>query len=94
MIGSFRSMSSTISRRLACLGGGERGQAAVSASLGRVRVSVHDAHSPAPARVHCDQPIAFGHMKIGAQLILAGVDRAAVLAVFAAGDDQQRLLVE
>jgi hypothetical protein len=44
--------------------------------------------------VGLDQPIAFGGITVGAQLELTGVDRAAVLAVYAAGDDQQRPMVE
>ena len=76
---------------LGLLGGGERGQrrgvGVVGAGAGQParRAQVGDR---ARAGVHRDQPIAFGHMKIGTQLILVGVDRAAVLAVFAAGDDQ------
>jgi hypothetical protein len=58
---------------------------------------MHDVQSLAPAPItgtHLDQPIAFGHMEIGTQLILAAVDRAAMLTVFARGDRQQRSVVQ
>ena len=48
-IGSLRSMSSTTSRRLAFSAAANAANAAVSASLGRARVSLHDVHSSATA---------------------------------------------
>ncbi len=57
---------------------------AVSVLLGRAQVSLQrraELGYGAYIGIHLDQPIAFGHMEIGTQLILAGVDRAAELAV-------------
>ncbi len=47
-----------------------------------------------PGRCHLHQPIAFSQMKVGAELVLARVDRAGVLRVLAGFDDQQRHVVE
>ena len=81
---------------LGLLGAGERGQCCgvgvVGAGAGQL-ARCAQLGSGAHTGLLLDQPIAFGHMKIGTQLILAGVDGAAVLAVLARGDHQQRHVV-
>jgi hypothetical protein len=82
---------------LGLLCGGERGQrcgvGVVGAGAGQLARRAELGYC-AHTGIHLDQPIAFGHMEISTQLILVGVDRAAVLAVFARGDGQQRGVVQ
>jgi len=82
---------------LGLLGGGERGQrcgvGVVGADAGQAARRAQLGSGAQTGR-HIDQPITFGHMTIGTQMMLAGVDRAAVLAVFARGDHQQRHVVQ
>jgi hypothetical protein len=82
---------------LGLLGGGERGQrcgvGVVGAGAGQLARRAQLGNG-APSGIHLNQPIAFGDMEIGTQLILARVHRAAVLAVFTRGDDQQRHVVQ
>jgi hypothetical protein len=67
---------------LGLLGRGERGQrcgvGVVGAGAGQAARRAQLGSSAQPG-VHGDQPIAFGHMEIGTQMILVGVDDAAAL---------------
>ena len=96
MIGSFSSMSSTTNRRLAFSAAANAANAAVSALLGRPRVSLHDVRAWL-LRPYRDSPWPANYIRPHGDwhIIDTGVsDRAAMLAVFARGDRQQRSVVQ